>query len=366
MNTLYNPTNQMSMNEKEEEYLLQENPERFVIKPIQYQDFWDMYKQHKKAFWVAEEVDLTQDIFDWKNKLNDKERYFISHVLAFFAGSDGIVTENLAINFMKEIQIPELRCFYGFQIAMENIHGEMYSDLIISLIQDSSERKKLLRATETIPCIKQKADWAIKWIGGGEIYPNELPPALLEDLKRNPSPETEKWLARQKPSFARRLLAFACVEGIFFSGSFCAIFWMKDRGLMPGLCQSNELISRDEGLHQDAAAVVASHLKHPLPEADAHAMVKEAVAIEKDFCTKSLPVDMINMNCLLMKQYIEYVADRLLVQFGYKKIWNSKQPFGFMEMISTQNKTQFFERRVTEYQKVIGNENQIRFDLVDF
>ena len=303
-----------------QEPILQENKDRFVIFPIQHNDIWQFYKNAEASFWTAEEVDLSPDLHDWQNKLNDNERFFISRVLAFFAASDGIVNENLAINFLQEVQYPEARCFYGFQIMIENIHSEMYSLLIDTYVKDPTEKDYLLRAIETIPCVTKKAELALRWITKG--------------------------------SFAERLIAFAAVEGIFFSGSFCSIFWLKKRGLMPGLTFSNELISRDEGLHCDFACLLyANHLQNKLSEETVREIIVDAVTIEKEFVTDALPVKLIGMNAELMCQYIEFVADRLLVALGCNKVWNATNPFDFMELISLQGKTNFFERRVGEYQK---------------
>lgn len=302
------------------EPILQDNKDRFVVFPIQHDDIWEFYKKAEASFWTAEEVDLSSDMHDWQNKLNKDERYFISHVLAFFAASDGIVNENLAINFVQEVQYPEARFFYGFQIMIENIHSEMYSLLIDTYVKDPTEKDYLLRAIETIPCVGKKADWALRWI--------------------------------ESDSFAERLIAFAAVEGIFFSGSFCSIFWLKKRGLMPGLTFSNELISRDEGLHCDFACLLyTKHIKNKLPEETIKEIIKDAVSIEKEFVTDALPVRLIGMNADLMCQYIEFVADRLLLILGCTKIWDTSNPFDFMELISLQGKTNFFERRVGEYQK---------------
>ncbi|MFD2514087.1 ribonucleoside-diphosphate reductase small subunit [Pontibacter locisalis] len=314
------------------EPILQENPNRFVLFPIQHNDIWQMYKQAEASFWTAEEIDLSQDIKDWEN-LNDGERHFISHVLAFFAASDGIVNENLAINFMQEVQIPEARCFYGFQIMMENIHAETYSLLIDTYIKKQSEKDYLFNALETVPCVKKKGEWALKWINS--------------------------------ENFTERLIAFAAVEGIFFSGSFCSIFWLKKRGLMPGLTFSNELISRDEGLHCDFACLLYSMLNNKLPESRVHEIIRDAVTFEQEFVTDALPVDLIGMNAKLMSQYIEFVADRLLVALGCSKIYNATNPFDFMEMISLQGKTNFFEKRVGEYQKagVMGDKDKNVFSL---
>jgi len=300
------------------EILLEENKERFVLFPIRYPKIWEMYKKAEASFWTAEEIDLSQDQKDW-DKMNDGEHHFISHVLAFFAASDGIVNENLAVNFMKEVQLPEARCFYGFQIMMENIHSETYSLLIDTYIKDNIEKTRLLHAIDTVPCVKKKAEWALRWISNG--------------------------------SFAERLIAFAAVEGIFFSGSFCSIFWLKKRGLMPGLTFSNELISRDEGLHCDFACLLYGMLESKLSKEQVYKLITDAVTIEQEFVTDALPVALIGMNARMMAQYIEFVADRLLVSLGYPKVYNSANPFDFMEMISLQGKTNFFEKRVAEYQK---------------
>jgi len=302
-----------------EEPLLSENKGRFVLFPIKYKDIWEMYKKHEASFWTAEEIDLSHDIVDWA-KLNDDERHFIKYVLAFFAASDGIVLENLAVKFFDEIQIPEARCFYGFQIAIENIHSETYSLLIDTYLKDSAEKNHLFNAIETIPCVTRKADWALKWINSTD-------------------------------SFAERLIAFAAVEGIFFSGSFCAIFWLKKRGLMPGLTFSNELISRDEGLHRDFACLLYTKIVKKLTQERIYEIISEAVEIEKEFVTGALPVSLIGMNADLMSQYIEYVADHLVVSLGYPKLYRSQNPFEWMELISVQGKTNFFEKRVGEYQK---------------
>ncbi|MEN7550927.1 ribonucleoside-diphosphate reductase small subunit [Rapidithrix thailandica] len=302
-----------------EEPILKENKDRFVLFPIEHHDIWDFYKKAEASFWTAEEIDLSADLKDWE-KLTDGERHFVSHVLAFFAASDGIVNENLAENFVSEVQYTEAKFFYGFQIAIENIHSETYSLLIDTYIKDSKEKDYLFHAIETMDCVKKKADWALRWIDEG--------------------------------SFAERLVAFAAVEGIFFSGSFCSIFWLKKRGLMPGLSFSNELISRDEGLHCDFACLLyTQHVVNKLPEETIVKIIKDAVAIEKEFVVDALPVKLIGMNSDLMCQYIEFVADRLLVSLGCAKIYNSTNPFDFMEMISLQGKTNFFEKRVSDYQK---------------
>lgn len=303
-----------------EEPLLKENKDRFVLFPIKHDDIWQFYKKAEASFWTAEEIDLHQDLSDWNNKLNDEERYFIKHVLAFFAASDGIVNENLAENFVNEVQYTEAKFFYGFQIMMENIHSETYSLLIDTYIKDPVEADQLFHAIETFDAIKKKAEWALKWI--------------------------------ESPSFAERLIAFAAVEGIFFSGSFCSIFWLKKRGLMPGLTFSNELISRDEGLHCDFACHLHNnHLINQVPEERIKEIIIDALDIEREFITESLPVRLIGMNADLMAQYLEFVADRLLVELGCSKEYNSTNPFDFMEMISLQGKTNFFEKRVGEYQK---------------
>lgn len=303
---------------QQDELLLRENKDRFVILPINYPKIWEMYKKHEASFWTAEEIDLSGDMKDWA-ALNDGERHFISHVLAFFAASDGIVNENLAVNFMSETQLPEARCFYGFQIMMENIHAETYALLIDSYIRDPQEKYRLFHAIETVPAVRKKAAWALRWIEQG--------------------------------SFAERLVAFAAVEGIFFSGSFCSIFWLKKRGLMPGLTFSNELISRDEGLHCEFACLLYSMLNNKLSPEAVSAIIGDAVVIEKEFITDALPVKLIGMNADLMKQYIEFVADRWMEELGYPKLFNSANPFDFMEMISLQGKTNFFEKRVGDYQK---------------
>jgi ribonucleoside-diphosphate reductase beta chain len=315
------------------EYLLQENKQRFVLFPIKHKEVWEMYKKAEASFWTAEEIDLSHDLPDW-DKLNHNERHFISHVLAFFAASDGIVNENLAMRFSNEVQIPEARCFYGFQIAMENIHSETYSLLIDTYVKDPTEKDRLFRALETVPAVRKKADWALKWINSSE-------------------------------SFAERLVAFAAVEGIFFSGSFCSIFWLKKRGLMPGLTFSNELISRDEGLHCDFACLLYSMIKNKLSQKRIYEIIGDAVAIEKEFVCDALPVNLIGMNSDLMSQYIEFVADRLLVALGYPKMFNTKNPFDWMELISLQGKTNFFEKRVGEYQKagVMTDKNDQIFTL---
>jgi len=302
------------------EPILEENEDRFVIFPIKHHDLWEWYKKCEACFWTAEEIDLHQDLTDWNNKLNDDERYFIKHILAFFAASDGIVNENLAENFVNEVQYSEAKFFYGFQIMMENIHSETYSLLIDTYVKDDKEKNILFKAIENFPAIKKKADWALKWI--------------------------------DSPSFAERLIAFAAVEGIFFSGAFCSIFWLKKRGLMPGLTFSNELISRDEGMHCDYAVHLHNkHLVNQVPKERITEILVDALNIEREFITESLPVSLIGMNAKLMTQYLEFVTDRLLVELECEKVYNATNPFDFMDMISLQGKTNFFEKRVSEYQK---------------
>ncbi len=302
------------------EPILVKNNDRFVLFPIMHNDIWQFYKKAEASFWTAEEIDLSQDLIDWNEKLTDDERHFIKHVLAFFAASDGIVNENLAENFLSEVQFTEAKFFYGFQITIENIHSETYSLLIDTYIRDNKEKTYLFNAVDTIPCVKRKADWALRWIDEG--------------------------------SFAERLIAFAAVEGIFFSGSFCSIFWLKKRGLMPGLSFSNELISRDEGLHCDFACLLYNnHLVNKLSKETVTKIITDAVEIEKEFVTDAIPVKLIGMNAELMQQYIEFVADRLLGELGCDTVYNASNPFDFMDMISIQGKTNFFEKRVAEYQK---------------
>jgi ribonucleoside-diphosphate reductase beta chain len=302
------------------EKILQENPGRFVLFPIEHHDIWKLYKQQEACFWTAEEIDLAQDINDWDNKLNEDEQHFVKHVLAFFAASDGIVNENLALNFVNEVQYTEAKMFYGFQIMMENIHSETYSLLIDTYIKDKEEQNHLFNAIDTVPAIKRKAEWAIKWINSD--------------------------------SFVERLVAFAAVEGIFFSGSFCSIFWLKKRGLMPGLTFSNELISRDEGMHCDFACHLHNnHIQNKLTQSKIKEIICGALEIEKEFILEALPVRLIGMNSDLMSQYLEFVTDRLLMTLGVPKVYNVTNPFDFMENIAIQGKTNFFEKRVAEYQK---------------
>jgi ribonucleoside-diphosphate reductase beta chain len=317
----------------EKEPILKENKDRFVLFPIKHHNIWEMYKKAEASFWTAEEIDLSSDGQDWENKLSEDEKHFVKHVLAFFAASDGIVNENLAVNFMNEVQYPEARCFYGFQIMIENIHSETYSLLIDTYIKDPHEKDRLFNSIDTLPCVGKKAAWALKWI--------------------------------ESESFAERLIAFAAVEGIFFSGSFCSIFWLKKRGLMPGLTFSNELISRDEGLHCDFACLLYSQLENKLPEEKVKAIIANAVEIEKEFVSDALPVRLIGMNAEMMCQYIEFVADRLLLALGCSRAYNATNPFDFMELISLQGKTNFFEKRVAEYQKsgVMGKKEDNVFSL---
>ncbi|MDC3353774.1 ribonucleotide-diphosphate reductase subunit beta [Schleiferiaceae bacterium] len=318
----------MSATNSAVEPILSENPNRFVLFPIEHNDIWDIYKKAEASFWTAEEIDLHQDLTDWENKLTADEQYFIKHILAFFAASDGIVNENLAENFVNEVQYTEAKFFYGFQIMMENIHSETYSLLIDTYVKDKTERNRLFNAIETFDAIKKKADWALRWI--------------------------------DSPSFAERLIAFAAVEGIFFSGAFCSIFWMKKRGLMPGLTFSNELISRDEGMHCDFAVHLHNHhLVNKVPQERITQIITEALTIEREFITESLPVDLIGMNSRLMVQYLEFVADRLLGELNCPKVYNSENPFDFMDMISLEGKTNFFEKRVSDYRKAgVGMEQE--------
>ncbi len=315
------------------EPILKENPDRFVIFPIQHQELWEEYKKQQACIWTAEEIDLSADLDDWRNVLSEDEKYFVKNVLAFFAASDGIVNENLAENFVKEVQYTEAKFFYGFQIMMENVHSETYSLLIDTYITDPAEKHKLFHAIDTIAAVQKKAEWALKWIGS--------------------------------PHFQERLIAFAAVEGIFFSGSFCSIFWLKKRGLMPGLSFSNELISRDEGMHTDFAVLLHNkYLANKVSEARIKEIITGALEIEKEFITESLPVRLIGMNSDLMKQYLEFVADRLLVDLGCSKVYGVENPFDFMQNISLQGKTNFFEKRVGEYQKAgVLNSSENAFDM---
>ncbi|KAL3348167.1 hypothetical protein AABB24_021695 [Solanum stoloniferum] len=317
MGSLKNGT--ASVLQEEEEPILKEQSQKYCTFPIRYPQLWEMYKKAVASFWAVEEVDLSLDIQHWET-LSESEKHFLSHVLAFFAASDGIVLENLAARFLNDVQIQEARAFYGFQIAMENIHSEMYSLLLEAFIKDSRQKNKLFNAIDSIPCVSKKAKWALNWI-------------------------------QSSSSFAERLVAFACVEGIFFSGSFCAIFWLKKRGLMPGLAYSNELISRDEGLHRDFACLLYSIMRNQLTRQKVHQIVHEAVEIETEFVCDALPCALIGMNAELMSRYIKFVADHLLVALGYDKKYNVENPFDWMELISLQGKANFFERRVGDYQK---------------
>jgi ribonucleoside-diphosphate reductase beta chain len=322
------------MSKKENEPLLTESKNRYVMFPIEDQDIWGMYKKQVECFWRAEEIDLSKDFQGW-NKLNENEQYFIKMIIAFFAASDGIVLENIAIRFMSDVQLSEARAFYGFQIAMENIHSEVYSLLIETYIKKKTEKEVLFKSLENFPCIKKKADWSIKWINDKES------------------------------DFATRLVAFACVEGIFFSGAFCSIYWIKKRGLMPGLTFSNELISRDEALHTEFAVLLYTKLRNKLTKEKIYEIIKESVKIEQEFICEALPCRLIGMNAKLMSQYIEFVADRLVVQLGYEKIYGSQNPFDFMEMISIEGKTNFFEKRVGEYALATKDKDDTVFDIDD-
>ena len=316
------------MKVNKEEVLLAEEEKRYVIFPIKHDEIWKMYKKAEANFWTAEELDLSKDLNDFNTTMNEDERYFVENVLAFFAASDGIVNENLVERFCNDVQVLEAKFFYGFQIAVENIHSETYSLLIDTYVKDIKKKDKLFNAIETIPSVKKKADWALKWIND------------------------------DSSTFGTRVIAFAAVEGIFFSGSFCSIFWLKKRGLMPGLCHSNELISRDEGLHTEFAVLMYSMLKDKPSKEIILEIVKEAVELEKEFITESLPCDLIGMNKELMKQYIEYVSDRLLLMLGLDKVFNVENPFEWMELISVQGKTNFFEKRVGEYANIAKSDNQ--------
>ena len=322
------------MSKIQNEPLLTEDENRYVMFPIKDHDVWSMYKKQIDCFWRAEEIDFSKDLSSWET-LTDNERFFIKMILAFFAASDGIVLENLGVRFMSEVQLSEARAFYGFQIAMENIHSEVYSLLIDTYVKDNEEKSKLFEAVQNFPCIKKKAEWAIKWIND------------------------------KRSSFAARLLAFACVEGIFFSGAFCSIYWLKKRGKMPGLTFSNELISRDEALHTEFAILLYKKLQKQLPKKKVYDIIKEAVEIEKEFICEALPCRLISMNSKLMSQYIEFVADRLLVQLGYEKVYNVSCPFDFMEQISIEGKTNFFEKRVGEYALANKDKDDNTFNLDD-
>lgn len=322
------------MTRTQNEPLLTPDDNRFVAFPIQYNDIWEMYKKQVNCFWRAEEIDLSKDLDDWK-KLTEDEKHFVSMILAFFAASDGIVLENLASRFMSDVQVSEARAFYGFQIAMENIHSETYSLLIETYINDKLEKDKLFNALDHFPCIKKKSDWA------------------------------QKWIKDNRSGFATRLVAFACVEGIFFSGAFSSIFWLKKRGLMPGLTFSNELISRDEALHTEFAVLLYDKLENKLKKSKVHEIIREAVEIETEFICDALPCRLIGMNSMMMTQYIQFVADRLCVQLGYDKIYNVTNSFDFMDMISLESKTNFFEKRVSEYALADKTVDETTFDFSD-
>jgi ribonucleotide reductase beta subunit family protein with ferritin-like domain len=322
------------MSKNLEEPLLCENPNRYVMFPVSDHDIWGIYKKQMDCFWRTEEIDMSKDLSHW-NTLGEKEKHFVKHILAFFAASDGIVLENLGQRFLTEVQLPEARAAYGFQLMMENIHSETYSLLIDTLIKNDEEKRKLFKAIDNFPCIKKKADWALKWIGDN------------------------------RSSFATRLVAFACVEGIFFSGAFCSIYWLKKRGLMPGLTFSNELISRDEGMHTDFAVMLFSKLVKKTKKSKIYEIIKEAVTIEKEFICEALPCKLIGMNANLMSQYIEFVADRLVVQLGFEKIYKTSNPFDFMEMISLEGKTNFFEKRVGDYSLSSGQKSDEVFNMDD-
>jgi ribonucleoside-diphosphate reductase beta chain len=322
------------MSNNNSDLLLKNNPNRYVMFPIADDEIWKSYKKQMDCFWRAEEIDFSKDLAHWET-LTDKEKYFIKMILAFFAASDGIVLENLGMRFLSEVQLPEARATYGFQLMMENVHSETYSLLIDTYIKKESEKKELFEALDNFPCIKKKADWAIKWIND------------------------------KRSSFATRLIAFACVEGIFFSGAFCSIYWLKKRGLMPGLTFSNELISRDEGMHTEFAVLLFSKLNKKTIKSKVLDIIKEAVAIEKEFICEALPCKLIGMNAKLMSEYIEFVADRLSVQLGFNKIYNTANPFDFMEMISLEGKTNFFEKRVGDYSLSSGNKEENSFEMTD-
>jgi ribonucleotide reductase beta subunit family protein with ferritin-like domain len=322
------------MSKNLEEPLLCENPSRYVMFPISDHDIWGIYKKQMDCFWRTEEIDMSKDLSHWET-LSEKEKHFVKHILAFFAASDGIVLENLGQRFLTEVQLPEARAAYGFQLMMENVHSETYSLLIDTLIKNDEEKIKLFKAIDNFPCIKKKANWALKWIGDN------------------------------RSSFATRLVAFACVEGIFFSGAFCSIYWLKKRGLMPGLTFSNELISRDEGMHTDFAVMLFSKLMKKTKKSKVYEIIKEAVKIEKEFICEALPCKLIGMNSILMSQYIEFVADRLVMQFGFEKIYKTSNPFDFMEMISLEGKTNFFEKRVGDYSLSSGQKSDDVFNMDD-
>lgn len=333
--------------------------DRYTLFPIFHPNLWKFYKQHEASFWTVEELRLSDDLADWNTRLSDNERHFIKMVLAFFAGSDGIVNENLVANFCTEVELSEARAFYTVQMMMETIHSETYSVLIDTYIANEDEKNALFKAIDTFPAIRKKADWALRWISDSSALLGQLPAhvqtslATLHADARAAGLQTAglDYLLTDKKPFAQRLLAFVCVEGIFFSGSFCAIYWLKNKGLMPGLCTSNEFISRDENLHCEFAIELYNMLENRLPQDIAHSIFKEAVDIEKEFVSESLPVSLIGMNKTLMQQYIEYVADRWLVMLGYRKLYDASNPFSFMELISLNQKTNFFESVNSVYRK---------------
>lgn len=364
-----------------ESILKQEGSNRYSVFPIRFPNLWSFYKQHEATFWTAEEIRLTDDLNDWNNNLNDNERYFIKNILAFFASSDGIVNENLLVNFYNEVQIAEARQFYAVQMMIEAIHSEQYALLIDTYVSNEDEKNKLFNAVENIPCIKRKADWAIKWIEEGSTLQQTVPSEFLELYRKlekklqneegmGDTVQALNYLTRERASFAQRLLAFICVEGIFFSGSFCAIYWLKNRGLMPGLATANQFISRDENLHAEFAIELYKMLDNKLEEKIVHELFREAVEIEKEFITTSLPVSLIGMNCKLMSDYIEYVADRWLILIGYNKIYNTSNSFQFMELISVNTRENFFELNVSNYVKAgvgaTSEDREICFDDDNF
>jgi ribonucleoside-diphosphate reductase beta chain len=360
------------MSDKNNSLIKNSGSDRYTVFPIKHANLWEFYKKHISTFWTVEEIILIDDLEDWNHKLNDNERYFIKNVLAFFAASDGIVNENLVLNFYNEVQIPEARQFYTVQMMIESIHSEQYSLLIDSYISDTKEKLGLFNAIETIPAVKKKADWAMKWIEEGSTLVESIPERSMAAIRKAQMmgiPNLE-FFTHERPDFAQRLLAFVCVEGIFFSGSFCAIYWLKNRGLMPGLCTANEFISRDENLHAEFAIELYNMLPEKLSETVVHAIFKEAVEIEEQFITESLPVSLLGMNCELMKQYIRYVADRWLTFLNYSKIWGQENPFGFMELLSLNSKVNFFESIVFEYSRAgVGqseDDRKISFDDEDF
>ena len=353
-------------------FLKNSGSDRFSVFPIKHQNLWDFYNKHLSTFWTTSEIILQDDLTDWNNKLNDNERFFIKNVLAFFAASDGIVNENLVLNFYNEVQIPEARSFYTVQMMLETIHSQQYALLIDTYISDSTEKNKLFNAIENIPAVKRKSDWALKYIEEGTSVIESIPQECLDAIKNAQSLGVQNldFFTKSRPSFAQRLLAFVCVEGIFFSGSFCAIYWMKNRGLLPGLCTSNEFIARDENLHAEFAIELYKMLDDKLDEETVHSIFSDAVEIEIEFITESLPVSLLGMNCNLMSQHIKSVADHWLDLLGYNKLYNVSGPFGFMEMLSLHTHTNFFETVVSNYSRAgVGHteeDNQVSFDDDDF